>query len=297
MPATRRPGRDLVHERLDGTPATQAAASDEGVLDVQRQIVVSALDRGHATLGEPARRQRRRNGRLDQQQHLGAALGRRERRGQARDARADDDEIRSGLDGAPVLMRAAVRSPGRPGDGWVEDGARTRPVQLRGSPALARGSGRGMARRGHEPCGTKHLAAQVREVQVGAPDGFVHRLKVAEREQAGQEGGREGRVFELCSCPFESGRKDLRVVECERSVDARGTRLDGHPRRSARPPTRDGLRQVRREHQVADGDDPHSWVAIRRPERGKLFQVVAPKVHHASLLRKHACGEVLQRLP
>ncbi len=49
------PRRDLVDERLDRAPAAQAATRDERVLDVQRQVVIGALDRGDPALGEPAR--------------------------------------------------------------------------------------------------------------------------------------------------------------------------------------------------------------------------------------------------
>ena len=49
------PRRYLMDERLDRAQAAQSATSDQRVLDVQPQVVVRTLDRGHAALCQPAR--------------------------------------------------------------------------------------------------------------------------------------------------------------------------------------------------------------------------------------------------
>ncbi len=91
--------------------------------------------------------------------------------------------------------------------------------------------------------------------------------------------------------------EDLGVIEREHTVDAGRAGLDRHPVGGPGGAPGDRLGQVRREHEVADGDDAHPGVAIGIAEGGQLLQVMAAEVGHARLLCQGARGQLLERLP
>ena len=71
------------------------------------------------------------------------------------------------------------------------------------------------------------------------------------------------------------------MIEGEHPVDARRARFHRDPGGGPGSATRHRIGQVRREHQVADGDDPPARIALGCPERGQLLQMMAAQVGHA----------------
>ena len=132
-------------------------------------------------------------------------------------------------------------------------------VELR-RPAAACSRSRRAAGRDHPPVDADEAAAEVRGVELHAPDRLVHRPELGDRERRAHEGRRDARDVELDPHALDRVADDAQVVERELDPpleDVRG----GDERGVGGIGACDDRAHVAKDGKVGDGDDVHARIA------------------------------------
>ena len=166
------------------------------------------------------------------------------------------------------------------------------PVEL-GRPAAAQPGSGPAAGRDHPTVLTHEAAAEVRGVELHAPDRFVHRSKLGHREGRADERCRDARDLELDPDALDRVADDPQMVEREldplledvRGGDERGVGCVG---------AGDDRSHVARNGEVRDGDDVHARVAAGIAVGAELGQQAGDV--DAGLLGELASRRLVQRL-
>ena len=126
--------------------------------------------------------------------------------------------------------------------------------------AAARSGPRAPARRNDPAALGEHGPAEVRAVELHAPDGFVHGSQLGQRERRSHEGRGDASELEVGADPLHGVAHDLRVVE--RQLDLAGQSVgDGHEAGGDGVRARRDVAHLAQHREVGDGDHVHARVA------------------------------------